>query len=242
MLFTRKTLALAALLASFCTPTPQILVQNHSKQSICYKVEYTSGIGAFPNKTICGATGVAIGGFRLDSGQSLPVDATGFNGGISAVLNDNTYVGARNEINFEVNPAKPFWDVDYQYGISDGTCGPLNSNNLRGERDALGKANTAWHTLSASKRDYLTKKFPDYLKQDASGSLTYITMTIDAWPSKALEVIEFFQVTANFSAYMSPGSESNKNYSDDPAREEDVKLADADTDAATTDEIVITSY
>ena len=245
MLFPRKSLALAATLISFCAPTPYIQIQNRSKQGICYKVEYSNGIGVFPNETVCGVTGIEIAGFWLDSGQSKAFKATGstgqhFNGAITAVLNNNKDRGARNEINFS-NPTMPYYDVDYQYGISDGTCGPPNSTNLSGERDTFGKANTAWKTLNQATKNELLR-FPQYLRQDANGSLTYINMGVEAWPDLAPEVIRFFQVTAAFKAYMAPGSQANVTWPKNSMHEEVVALADQQTLNALTDQIVITSY
>ena len=245
MLFPRKSLALAATLISLCAATPHILIQNLSKQRICYKVEYSNGTGVFPNQTVCGATGPEIAGFWLDSGHSKGFKATGstgqhFNGAITAVLNNNKDRGARNEINF-LNPTKPFYDVDYQYGISDGTCGPPNSTNLSGERDTLGKANKAWQTLNQTMKNDLLK-FPQYLRQDANGSLTYINMGVEAWPTLALEVIRFFQVTAAFNAYMGPGSQAGVSWPKNSMHEKLVALADRQVLSALTEMIVITSY
>ena len=245
MLFLRKSLALAATLTSFCASKPLIQVQNLSQQRICYNVEYSNGIGIFPNETVCGVTGTEIAGFWLDSGQSKGFKATGsagqhFNGAITAVVNNNKDRGARNEINFS-NPTIPFYDVDYQYGISDGTCGPPNSTNVSGERDTLGKANKAWQTLNQTTKNELLR-FPQYLRQDANGSLTYINMGVEAWPDLAPEVIWFFQVTAAFKAYMGPGSQAGVTWPKNSMHEEVVALADQQVLNALTDTIVVTSY
>ena len=238
-MLTPKTLALIALLTPFCTSTPHIRVDNQSKQKICYRVEYSSGLGAFPNETTCDVTGPEIGGFWLNSNQSTEVKATGFNGAITAVLN-NEIIGARNEINF-LDATQPFYDISYQYGISNGTCGPQNSSNLAGERDALGKANKAWRTLNTTaKADLL--KYDAYLRQDANGSLNFINMTIDAWPSKALKVIQFFQMTAQFNAYMSPGNQTTDSWAPGSTQAELVALASKQTLSEETERIVIISY
>ena len=250
MLFLGKGLALVAMLVSFCASTPYIRIQNLSQKPICYKVEYSSGTGAFPNETACGAIGAEVAGFVLDPGKSRGFKATGsdgqlFNGAITAMLNDKANTGARNEINF-LNPAMPFWDVDYQYGISDGTCGPPNSTHLSGERDTLGKANKAWQTLDQTTKTHLLG-FPQYLKQDASGSLTYINMGPEAWENgawanTALDLIRFFQVTAGFKAYVSPGSVAGQTWPENSPQQELVDLANQQTLSASTDTLLVTSY
>lgn len=246
MLFFLKDLALAATLISSCAATPSIRIENLSKQSVCYKVEYSTGTGTFPNNTDCGAIGDQVAGFWLGPGQSnfttKATNATGhlFNGAITAVLNNKTARGARNEINFS-NPNMPFYDVDYQYGISDGTCGPPNSSQLSGERDTLGKANKAWRTLNSTTKSQLLQNSSQYLRQGANGSLIYINMGMEAWPNR-IDVIRFFQVTAGFKAYMCPGSVDNVIWPKNSTHAKLVDLADQQTASAVTDTIVITSY
>ena len=246
MLFLLKNLALAALLISFCAAMPYIHIENLSKQRICYKVEYSNGTGTFPNNTDCGATGDQVAGFWLAPGQrnftTKATNATGhlFNGAITAVLNNKTTCGARNEINFS-NATMPFYDVDYQYGISDGTCGPPNSSYLSGERDTLGKANKAWRTLNSTTKSQLLRNSSQYLRQGANGSLTYINMGMEAWPNR-IDVIRFFQATAGFKAYMCPGSVANVVWPKNSTHARLVDLADQQTRNAVTDTIVITSY
>lgn len=248
MLVLRKTLALAAILISFCAPKPHILVQNFSKQNICYKVEYSSGMGAFPSTAVCGeAKGPQVGGFWLNSGQSQGFDATGtdgqpFNGAISAVINDNTDEGARNEINL-LNSSMAWYDVSYQYGFSDGTNGPANSGSgiLAGERDTLGKANAAWKALNQTKKASLLTENPDYLKQSANGSLTHINMTSTA-QTDVPDVVYFFQVTARFNGYVSCGSVQGVTWPPGSIQSQAVKLADRQSYGAPTDQFIITSY
>lgn len=246
MPFLLQNLALAAILISFCAATPYIHIENLSKESICYKVEYSDGAGTFPNNANCGATGPQVAGFWLAPGQSnfttKATNATGhfFNGAITAMLNNKNTCGARNEINFS-NVNMPFYDVDYQYGISDGTCGPLDGSNLSGERDTLGKANKAWRTLNSTTKGQLLNNSSQYLRQGANGSLTYINMDMGAWPNR-IDVIQFFQVTAGFKAYMCPGSEDNVVWPKTSTHARLVGLADQQTRSAVTDTIVITSY
>ena len=253
MLLMRKVLALAAILIAFSTSTPissgtstpHIRIDNKSKDRICYKVEYSNGTGIFPKDAVCGgAEGPQVAGFWLSSGEQKVVQATnssgiGFNGAITTVLNKQSLLGARYEINFS-NITNPFWDVDWQYGITDGTCGPLNSNHLTGERDTLGKANAAWRTLDQTKKNHL-RQFPEYLKQGANGSLTHINMTVGAWPERA-DVIQFFQETAGFKGYVGPGSVNGAIYGKDSTLQKLVDLADLQTTSDVTNTIAITSY
>ena len=238
-------MALAAIIISFCAPTPHIRIENRSKQSICYRVEYSDGTGAIPKDTDCGIPGDGIAGFWLrPSQQSVykAINATGqpFNGAITAIINNEK--GARNEINFS-NTTMPYYDVDYQYGISDGTCGPPNSTReyLAGEKDALGKANIAWRSLNQTTQKSLLDKGPQYLYQGPNGSLTHINMSIDAWPDRA-DVIQFFQLTAGFKAYMSPGSVGDVTWPTNSLHAKLVDLANQQTRSALTDMIVVTSY
>ena len=243
MLFLQNSLALAAILISFCASTPLIRVHNFSKERICYKVEYSNGTGAFPQEAVCDdAKGIQVGGFWLDPNQTKEVTAIGkdgqrFNGAITAVLKNNTIQGARNEINL-LNTTMSWYDVDYQYGISDSTCGPFNSTNFSGERDALGKANAVWKTLNQTMKTELLA-YPQYLSE-SNGSLVVISMGIDAWPSLAPKAIWFFQVTAGFKAYMSPGG--NITYPKNSTLSTLQDLANKQTLADPSDHFLITSY
>ncbi|CAD6593209.1 MAG: hypothetical protein ASARMPREDX12_006935 [Alectoria sarmentosa] len=268
MLAVRMALALAAILISFCASKPVIRVQNHSKQSICYKVEYSNGTGAFPSNATCGgAKGTEVGGFWLKPGQSQVFNATGsngvrFNGAITAVLENNSVWAARNEINL-LNASLAWYDVDYQYGISGSTCGPANdsilllggpandsillsggpangSSLLSGESDPIGKVNKAWRTLNQTTKSQLLA-FPEFLTQDGSGTLTNISMGINAWPYRAPAVIDFFQNTAGLKAYMSPGGNTSV-WPEGSIQEALTKGANLVQYSAPTEHIVITSY
>lgn len=249
MRFLTKPMALVAILIPLCAPTPSIVVQNFSEEDICYKVEYSNGTGAFPNNATCGeAHGAKIGGFWLNSGEkrqfaAINSSGTHFNGAITAVLKNNTVEGARNEINL-LNSSIAYYDLDYQYGISDGTCGPPNSSHLSGVRDTLGQANGAWKTLNQTKKEQLLR-FPRYLKQDTNGSLVHINMDLAAWSNGTqglLDVIYFFQITAGFKAYMSPGSVAGVTLAPNSEQQIIVNSSDHQTLNAPTDQIVVTSY
>ena len=254
MFLLRKVLAPAAILISFGTSTPissgtstpHIRIENNSKDPICYKVEYSSGTGVFPKDAVCGgAEGPQVAGFWLKSGEHKVVKATdssgiGFNGALTTVLSNNILLGARYEINFSVL-SHPYWDVDYQYGISDGTCGPPNSSKTTGERHSLAKANKAWKTLNQTTKNHLLN-FPQYLKHDvANGSLTYINIGIEAWPARA-DVIQFFQMTADFQGYVGPGSVDGTNWPKQSMEQKLVDLANLQTKDEVADTVVVTSY
>ena len=219
-------------------------------------VEYSNGAGIFPNETACGnAHGNEVAGFELNAGLSkdfTAIDSSGqrFNGAITAWLNNSTR-GARNEINL-LNVTETWYDVDFQLGISASTCGPADDiSAFSGERDPLGKANKAWQTLSRAKKMQLLE-FPMYLRGN-NRALNYINMNIDAWPylapgeasrpvnPKTLAVVAFFQKTANFSAYMGPGSVGGVTPPTNLTKEL-VRLADDQSMSSSTDQMVIISY
>ena len=90
--------------------------------------------------------------------------------------------------------------------MSDGTCGPTDlqprangQNSLSGEPDTLAKANAAWPTTT-NKAALLA--YPQYLKQGSDGTLT----SVYSDSNSPQVVIEFFQVTAEFTAYIDAGS------------------------------------
>ena len=260
MLILRQTLALAAILISFCTPKPHISIRNHSNQAICYEVEYSNGTGVFPSEynmsyskrtgafpsAVCGTVkGNKTGGFWLQSGQTMDVDATGtdgvpFNGAITPVLNNNSFIGARCEVNF-LNASVTYYDMSYSYGITDGTCGPAENTNPAGERYPLLKANKAWATLNQTTKNHLLT-FPEYLQQAKNGSLVYINMNVGAWPTYAPEVVYFFQITAGFRGYMGPGSERGVNWNPGTIQNISVEAANAQVRTSPSRQFIIDSY
>lgn len=225
---------------------PHVSIRNFSNQNICYSVEYSNGTGAFPSSAICGGVkGNETGGFWLDSGKIKEVNAIGldgqpFCGAITAMLDNNTLTGARNEMNF-LNARQTYYDISYEYGISDGTCGPADGSNPAGELHTLSKANKAWRSLNQTTKDYLLT-FPDYLKQGGNGSLDYINMNINAWPDLAPDVVYFFQATAGFQGYMGSGSVRDVEYPAGSLRNISVGLADKQCRSSPSNQFVITSY
>lgn len=98
--------------------------------------------------------------------------------------------------------------------MSDSTLGPAdhrpyiiggakNVFSVSGEQDTLSKANAGWGAAT-NKAQLL--KHSKYIKQGDGGRLTYVHMDGEA-PE---EVRAFFQLTAEFTAYMGPGSVAGK--------------------------------
>lgn len=198
-----------------------ITFQNASPNTICYTVELSSG--TFPSSSTCGPTSEP--GLSVPAAKTtvVPLDPS-FNGALTAWINDGKKRGARYEINFAASPAGSTWyDADYQLGMSDGTISPLDNRKLAngqssisGEPDTLAKANAAWpHT---NNKDALLA-YPDYLRQGGDdGKLEYVYCDAGA----PAVVIDFFQVTAGFEAYVDAGSVAGVSPSDAAA----VKMAD----------------
>ena len=201
------TSAQSASLPGIWSPAdPAITIQNSSPSDICYKVEFTSG--SFQTTTNCDSSP----GFIVSAGQTMIVHpGADFNGAITAILNNNIK-GARHELNFASpldGTSGTWYDVDYQLGMSDSTLGPADGQarnlndqqlpSLSGESDTLAKANAAWPQTSNQAQ---LLAFPNYIQQGSNGQLTFVYMDSNA----PAEVVEFFQLTANFTAYCGPGS------------------------------------
>ena len=192
-------IALAAALAT--TSASSVTFQNAGAKDICYMAELSSG--TFPSSIPCGpGTGISI-----IAGQKTTVDLDpSFNGALTAWTNGARTRGARYEINFAVTAGSTWYDADYQLGMSDGTVGPSDNRklddgrlSLAGEPDTLAKANAAWP--QTENQDALLE-FPAYLKLGGDGRLGFVYCDADA----PQVVIDFFQVTAEFSAYVAAGS------------------------------------
>ena len=178
-----------------------IKIYNTSPNDICYKIEFTSG--TFPTSTTCDSSP----GILVHSSQNISLHTgPNFNGALTAMLSDGTK-GARHEINFDVDGGKScFYDVDFQLGMSDGTLGPADhrpkmggGSGVSGEQDTLAKANAAWGHTSNQAALLQNDK---YIQQGPDGKLTKVYMDADA-PEV---VAEFFQITAEFTAYIGAGS------------------------------------
>lgn len=222
---------LAAVLAT--TSASSITFQNAGGQNICYMVEVSSG--TFPGTTTCGlGTGIPV-----NAGQTTTVTLDpSFNGALTAWTGGTR--GARYEVNFAATPGSTWYDADYQLGMSDGTLGPADNRKLSngqssvsGEPDTLAKANAAWpHTPNQA----ALLAYPTYLKQGPDGKLSYVYCDTDA----PQVVIEFFQVTAQFEAYVDAGSVAGVTPSATEA--ESVKLADSMSLEVDTQDMRIVAY
>lgn len=165
-------------------------------------VELSSG--TFPTTTTCGpSTGISV---PAGAKTTVPLDGS-FNGALTAWTGqDNKIRGARYEVNFAVSATSTWYDADYQLGMSDGTIGPLDNRkllngqpSLTGEADTLAKANAAWPPPEAA----ALLAHPEYFKQEGgSGKLSFVYCDANAPQA----VIDFFQVTAEFDAYIDAGS------------------------------------
>ena len=233
---------LGLLLAATTASATSITFQNASPNPICYTVELSSG--SFPSTTTCGPGSGS--GISVPAGQKtrVPLDAS-FNGALTAwtTTNDDNNVkrGARYEVNFAASPGGSTWyDADYQLGMSDGTIGALDHRKLSngqssvsGEADTLAKANAAW-PHAENKAALLA--YPDYLKQGGDGKLDFVYC--DARAPQV--VIDFFQVEAEFDAYIDAGSV--QGVSPSAADAEAVKLADVRSLEVDTQDMLIVAH
>ncbi|KAM0802515.1 hypothetical protein BDR22DRAFT_887304 [Usnea florida] len=222
-------------LATFLTTisATSITFQNMGSENICYMVELSSG--TFPSTTTC----TQGPGIAINAGQTttIPLDPA-FNGALTAWT--NTVRGARYEINFAATSGSTWYDADYQLGMSPGTVGPSDNRKLStgqsalsGEPDPLAKANAAWpHTTNQA----ALLAYPNYLKQGANGQLSFVYCDVNA----PQVVIDFFQVTAEFAAYIDAGSVAGVT----PAAgdEEAVKMADEQSLMVDTQDMSIVAH
>lgn len=223
--------SVAAVLAM--TTASTITFQNAGSQNVCYMVEVSSG--TFPETAVCGLGN----GIPVNAGQNTTINLDpNFNGALTAWT--GTTRGARYEVNFAATPGSTWYDADYQLGMSDGTVGPIDNrklsdgrSSLSGEPDTLAKANAAWPDTT-NKPALLA--YPDYLKQGSNGQLTFVYCDTNA----PQVVIEFFQVTAEFAAYVDAGSVAGVTPSATEAQS--VKLADANSLIVDTQDMLIVAH
>ncbi|KAL6719141.1 hypothetical protein ACLMJK_003378 [Lecanora helva] len=213
---------------------PLVNIHNTGKSEVCYEVEFSSG--NFPTPTTCDSRP----GFKVAAGQSITLHTgPGFNGALTAITNN--IKGARHEINFAASPAGSCWyDVDYQLGMSDSTLGPAdhrprqgNSPSLSGEQDTLAKANAGWPHATNQAQLLQNPKYLQVGGPDGKGQLTHAYMDSEA-PE---EVVEFFQLTAEFTAYIGPGSVAGQ-----PTQGAMTKAADLKSWIVDTQQMEIVAY
>ena len=231
--FQRLTVAVAVLATALSASAASITFRNTGNQQICYRVELSSG--TLPTQP--GVTCDSSPGLIVNAGKVLTINPSpDFNGAITAMTNG--IKGGRYEINFAAMPGSTWYDVDFQLGMSDGTLGPTSHQpltnghpSLSGEQDCLAKANAAWPSTT-NKADLLAN--PDYLKQGPDGKLTYVYM--DAHAPQV--VVDFFQVQAEFTAYVDAGSVAGMAPDDFGA----VRAADEMSWQVGTDDMEIIAY
>ncbi|KAL8679989.1 MAG: hypothetical protein Q9224_006985 [Gallowayella concinna] len=181
---------------------PEIKIVNQEPRTVCLKVE--TGGGSFPTTTTCGGLpgiNVAAGSTALFhpsqqwSGALTPITRTGA-------------LGTRIELNYMTG--QTWYNADMEHGMSgvtigpsDGRPGPDGRPSLMGELDPLAKANAAW----AREKDWGYKSLLWQSSQhirvsDDKMRLTYVYMNDYAPPW----VREFFQLKAQFNAYLHPGT------------------------------------
>ena len=232
------------LLAATTASATSITFQNASPHPVCYTVELSSG--NFPSTTTCGPGSGS--GISVPAGQKtqIPLDPS-FNGALTAWTtttdkNNDVKRGARYEVNFAASPGggSTWYDADYQLGMSDGTIGALDNRKLSngqssvsGEADTLAKANAAW---PQTENRAALLAYPDYLKQGPDGKLSFVYCDAQA----PQVVIDFFQVTAEFDAYIDAGSVQGVIPS--AADAEAVKMADGKSLEVDTQDMLIVAH
>ena len=219
---------------------PVINIQNNGSTWICYKVEFTSGY--FPTPSCDSSPG-----FTVNPGETIVIHpGSGFNGAITAIINN--VKGARHEINFAapLNVMEGTWyDVDYQLGMSDSTLGPADGQprnvnghqlpSVSGEQNTLAKANAAW-PKTTNKAQLLVSSY--YLQQGSNGELTHVYMDANA----PADVVQFFQLTASFTAYIGAGSVAGVSVAPNTVQSDMVQTADEKSWFVNTQAMVITAY
>ena len=206
---------------------PTITVVNAAKDPQTYDVAVSAGVPAtaFKGCTAC---------IKVPAGATVKFHAgVGFNGAIT-----NSKGGTRHEINCG-DPAVTWYDDDMEYGMSDATLGPSDNKpttdgrpSLLGEQDVLAKANAGWKTINNDAATQKTLLATGYLTGTVGGPLTKVKMDIHA----PLPVIAFYQLTAQFNAYIGHGSVANLP--------PDITTAAADkqTHVVATHQMTITEY
>ena len=124
-----------------------------------------------------------------------------------------------------------------EYGMSNSTLAPTDGSKridggdpLAGEQDCLAKSNAVWSDVDWNTQNALLET--GYLNGTSGGHLTAVSMGAGA----PLNVVEFFQMTADFNAYVCAGSVIGVT-SDDMA-----KAADKFSYSIATNKLTITAY
>lgn len=182
--------------------------------------------------TAFGAGKSPLPSFTIPGGHTIDFHpGVGFVGAFTA----DSGTGTRHEVNFRGSPT--WYNADMEYGMSNSTLGPTDGSkridggdSLAGEQDCLAKANAAWVELDANTKAALLST--SFINGTSEGNLTAVSMGHPA----PLNVVEFFQMKAEFNAYVCAGSVAGVT-SNDMA-----KVADKFSYSVTTNKMTITTY
>lgn len=181
--------------------------------------------------TAYGSGSLSLPSFTVPAGQTVDFHpGVGFVGAFSA----DDGKGTRHEVNFRGSPT--WYNADMEYGMSNSTLGTTDGSkridggdSLTGEQDCLAKANAAWGDVDPDTQSSLLNT--GFLN-GSSGGLDVVSMG----PLAPRSVVEFFQMTADFNAYIDAGSVVGES------TDEMGKVADHFTYSVTTNKLTITAY
>lgn len=217
--------------ANFGDSDPLITFNNTAGQDRVYMIQgnadnpsnaYGAGMRFVPSLTVPAGTIV----------QFHP--GTGFAGAFSGM--DGS--GTRHEVNFR-DPSITWYNADMEFGMSNSTFGTTDGSkridggdSTAGEPDCLGKANAAWGSVDINTQQALLNSGFVKGATGGNGGLTAVSMSKEA----TAEVVQFFQMTAEFNSYVNAGS------IDGAIPGVVAKAADKKTLSVATNKLTITSY
>ena len=169
--------------------------------------------------------------FTVPAGQTVNFHpGVGFVGAFSAKSGQ----GTRHEVNFRGTPT--WYNADMEYGMSNSTLGTTDGSlridggdSLAGEQDCLAKANSGWTNVDPTQQ---TALLATGFLSGTNGKLTSVSMGATAPDS----VVKFFQMTAEFNAYVDAGSVTGET------QDEMAKVADQFSYSVSTNKLTITAY
>ena len=208
-----------------------VYLKNKSAQDICYYLEFSSG--AFLCPDTCNFDRDSLPGSA--AGIVVPANSSrtvftnsGFNGPFNVIIDGVTKTrdngssiymhgvrGARHEINFAAEPNGVWYDIDYEFGLSNSTIAPSDgrptssgSPSLQGETNILAKANAVWQDITTIEKWALVT-YPDYIgiapgpsPEFPHGNITRLHHDKGAPP----EIDFFLQMSVGLQGYVVPGS------------------------------------
>ena len=213
--------------SNFAASDPLITFVNSAGSDQVYQIQGNSDNPG----TAYGSGKSPLPPFTVPAGQTIDFHpGVGFVGAFSA---DNGQ-GTRHEVNFRGSPT--WYNADMEYGMSNSTLGPTDGSkridggdSLTGEQDCLAKANAAWGDVDAGTQSSL---LDTGFLQGSSAGLSTVSMGSSAPRS----VVKFFQMTADFNAYVDAGSITGET------TDEMGKVADQFSYSVTTNKLTITAY